>query len=223
MWIVTKASLVAILLAILAGVVWRYNLPFAELRDLIQERTDRLGLFVSTVIFVVLYCLISIVPIPGREVFKLSAAVVFGYFSIIAVWLGEVAAGVAGYALSRFGGFELVKWLGGARVASFNEKLHGATWKSITVLRIVPITPYRFFNFGAGLVNLRFVPYLVGTAIGCLVRTAFFQVIFVKFSDVLIERGVSVREIFFASIFFGSIMILTWVIMYRRKNRRRAG
>jgi uncharacterized membrane protein YdjX (TVP38/TMEM64 family) len=221
-WIVTKPILVAILLAILGAVVWRYNLPFAELREVIQTHTDRLGLALSLGLFVVLYCVISIVPIPGREVFKLVAAVVFGYWSITAVWWGEMAAAVAGFALSRFGGYELVKWFGGERVMVFNDKLQGAGWWAICLLRIVPITPYRFFNFGAGLVDVRFGPYFWGSALGTLVRTAFFQIIFVKFSDVLVTRGVSVRDIFFASILFGGSMILIWLALHRRSRRQGA-
>lgn len=222
-WIVAKAIAVTTLLGILAVLVWRYNLPFADFRDMIQAKTDRLGLVVSTLIFVVLYCLISTAPIPGREVFKLAAAVVFGFFSIIAVWLGEVAAAVVGYVLSRVGGYELVSMLGGRRVTDFNERLHHASWQTVFFLRVIPITPYRFFNFGAGLTDLRFAPYWWGTVTGVLVRTAFFQCLFVIFGDALVERGVSVREVFFASIFFGSTMILIWIAMHRRRARRKKG
>ncbi|MDP8223638.1 MAG: VTT domain-containing protein [Candidatus Lernaella stagnicola] len=219
-WIVAKALLVVVFLAILAVLVWRHNLPFADLRDMIRVETDKLGLFLSTLLFIVLYMLISTVPIPGREVFKLAAAVTFGYFSIVAVWWGEVLAGVVGFGLARFGGFELVKFLGGARVTDFNDTLRGATWKSITFLRIIPITPYRFFNFGAGLLDVRFGPYLSGTVLGTLVRTAIFQIIFVLFSDILIRQGVSIREVFFASIVFGSLMILSWIVLHRRRRKQ---
>jgi len=195
---------------------WRYDVPLAELSD----RTAGLDPVFSWVAFVAVYTLISIFPVPGRDVAKIVAVELFGYASIVAVWLGELVAAVGSYWLARLGGHDLVRLLLGSRAESVDRKLARASAWTVFLWRVHPLVPYRYFNLSAGLVRLSFRPFLVGSVPGMLLRTAGFQVVFVLFGEKLGATGVTTWQIFLFSTVLVPLMVAGWWAMrYRRRSR----
>lgn len=197
---------------------WRYNVPLAEL----SERTSGLDPRLSWVVFVAVYTLISIFPVPGRDVAKIVGVELFGYASIVAVWLGELAAAAGSYWLARLGGHDLVRMLLGSRAETVDRKLARASAWTVFLWRIHPLVPYRYFNLSAGLVRLSFRPFVVGSVPGMLLRTAAFQVVFVLFGERLGETGVTTWQIFLFSTVLVPLMVgIWWGLRYRRRARAR--
>ncbi len=206
-------------LFLIAGgcLAWRYNLPLAELGD----RSATWNASWSFGAFIVLYSAISIFPVPGRDVAKIIGAELFGYSSILAVWIGEIAAAICAYGIARSGGHDLLRVLLGKRVSQLDRKLETASAWTIFILRIIPLTPYRYFNLCAGLVRLPFRPYLLGSIPGMLLRTALFQIAFVRLGDTLAAHGVTTWQVFVVStILVPSMLGVWWWLRSRRGHRK---
>jgi uncharacterized membrane protein YdjX (TVP38/TMEM64 family) len=215
-WIVAKFALVAGGFVIFGILARRYNLPLQEIAD----RAPVYGAPALWAAIVGLYAIVSVLPAAGRDLLKFLAAAVLGWWSIIAIWLGELLAAAAGFGVTRFGGRDFVELMMGQRIVGLNEKLRGATWRSILVLRLLPVTPYRYMNYAAGLVDVPFGPYMWGSAIGMLLRTAFFQILFTVFADRLKAWGVTLWQTFVFSLCLVPAMILVWWIVQRVRRAR---
>ncbi len=203
-------------LVILGLLARRYNYTFAAVSAYLRSFDPLL----SGALLALVYALISIVPVPLRDILKIAGAQVFGFVgSTVIIWVGEMTAAAASFALSRLAGKDLIDQLLGRHLARFNEKLQRADWKTITWLRILPVTPYRHFNFAAGLVELRFGPYFAGSALGMLVRTAFYQLLFTKLAAELTARGVTTWQFFLFSTVF-VVVVLGGLWWYTRRRKR---
>ena len=213
-----KAAAAAAILVVLGMLAWRYNMPLSEL----EERAYEIGILKVWLIFIFSFVAINVLPIPGRDLFKLAGATLFGYGSIAAMWAGEMLAAVVSFWVARLGGYDLVRWLFGKRLLAMNDRLQKATWRSIFIIRIIPVTPYRIFNFAAGVVNLSFTAYFWGSLWGTLIRAGIIQLLIVPFDDALKTRGTTVWEVYLVSLILVPVMFSGLWLMQRR-GRRRAG
>ena len=211
-----KLILAVAALVILGLLTRRYNCTFAEVTAKLRQY-DPLP---AGLALTVGYALASIIPIPLRDILKFAAAQVFGFLaSTLIIWTGEIIAAAACFWIARLAGKDFIDQLFGARLATFNAKLKGAGWRTVAWLRVLPITPYRQFNFAAGLVDLRFGPYLAGSALGVLVRTAIMQALFTRLASLLVVYQVTLWQFFLASIAFVLTMGLGFWWYVRRGNR----
>lgn len=208
------------LIAVLAGLfalAWRYNLPLAELRTLVAG----IPATWQHVAFIALYALVSVAPVPGRDVVKLTGAFLYGgLFSGFLVYLGELGAAAAAWVLGRALGRDLVERLLRGRLQVMQDKIRGATWTHIALLRVFPGTPYRFMNYAAGVSEVRGAPYFIGTAAGTLPRTLAFQLLFASAGDTLAKRGVTTFQVVLVSVGFAVLVGLVLLIRQNRKSRQ---
>jgi uncharacterized membrane protein YdjX (TVP38/TMEM64 family) len=218
-WILAKFITLLAFFVTLGYLAWQYDVPLADF----LARTEPYGALTLWAAVVGLYAVVSVIPMPGRDLLKLLAAGLFSYWSIAAIWLGEMGAAILGFGLTRFGGHDLVRWLFGNQLDKYAQRLDRASWRSICVLRILPVTPYRYFNYAAGLVDLRFGPYLVGSAIGMFIRTAFYQILFALFAEELTNRGITLWETFVFSLILVPSLLVIWWVGARVKKALRPG
>lgn len=191
-----------------------WDISLASLRD--QVGAYPLG--IAVFVFAGLYCFISVVPIAGRDIFKLVAAMLWGWWlSTLIVFAGEMLAALVAFVLARVLGKDLLDQLFGDRLKSSYQRLNRAGVRNVILLRILPITPYRYFNYTAGVTDLDLAPYLVGSAVGIFIRTLFFQTLFSLFANQLIERGVTLPQILLFSLLLTAVMFFFW-ILYNRKS-----
>ena len=177
----------------------------------------------AILVFGGLYAFVTVAPVPGRDVFKLVAAAVWGvWLSTFSVVLGEMIAAVVAFFLARMLGKELIDKIFGARLTTLYEKLNKAGFRNMLILRVLPITPYRMFNFAAGVTDLPFWPYFFGSLIGIFIRTLFFQSLFAVFGDYLAKKGVTIGQILAVSLLMAFIMIPSFILYNRRKTKRNA-
>ena len=151
------------LLPVAAIVVW-LNALF--------ERLGPLGLLVFEVLYVVVAVLLG-----PAWLLALVAGLSFGLAKgILVVWVAAtVAAGLA---------FLIARYLARSRVekiARSNENFGAVDraiaksgWKVVLLLRISPFFPYTIANYLYGLTAVRFVPYLLATAVGILPMVAIY-------------------------------------------------
>ncbi|HPM76242.1 MAG TPA: VTT domain-containing protein [bacterium] len=204
-------------LTILGVFAYRYNYELETVKAYLYT----FNTLTATVIYTLLYFVVSVVPAPGaRDTFKLVGPMRFGFLgSVLLVWIGEMLAAAISFPIGRWAGRDLLEQLFGARMIRLNERLKGANWQSIAFLRLLPVIPYRHFNFSAGLVDLRFGAYLLGSAVGILGRTAFFQFLFAVAMDYLIARGVTILQLYVVSVFLVPLMLGIFFLFGRKRKK----
>jgi len=218
LWAFGKLLIVTGALAFLGWLAWRYNMTLGEVKDYLASIRTLPAVF----FFIFAYGFVSIVPLPGaRDALKLAGALRFGFIgSVILVWAGEMIAAAASFPLGRWGGKDLLDRLLGRQLASLNERIAGADWRSIVFLRVLPIVPYRYFNFASGLVDLNYLTYLGGSAVGILLRTAFFQFLFTVLMDTMVDAGITTAQIYIFTLILVPVMLLCFWLYTKKRNAK---
>lgn len=124
------------------------------------------GSWVRWVAAVVGVAVALLTPI-SRTALSVLLGAVAGFPAGLAVALsGGLLGGLAGFALSRRLGREAMTSLAGARLARLDRTVSERGFVSVLVARIMPVPPFVFVSYAAGLSGVRLGPYLLGTAIG---------------------------------------------------------
>ena len=148
-------------------------LPVGKVVVKLDQILDRLGPW-GIVAFVLVY-VVNAVALGPAWLFALAAGLAFGLVrgGLIVWFSATIAAGIA---------FLVARYLARHRVEKFarkNEKFEAVDraiaksgWKVALMLRISPLLPYTIANYLYGLTAIRFVPYMIATAIGIVPMVA---------------------------------------------------
>ena len=217
------AAKFALLIALMAGLgalAWRYNVPL----DVLREKMAGVWPLLRYPAYVGLFTLVSIAPVPARDVVKLTGAFLFGgVVSGFLVFTGEMCATAVSWVMGRALGKDFIDRLLAGRLQSMQDKIAGATWWQIALLRVFPGTPYRFFNYAAPVTDVRPWPLFLGCAAGTLPRTMFFQVLFGAVGEKLTRRGTTTFEVFAISILFAAGALGFWWVWSRLRKKTDSG
>jgi uncharacterized membrane protein YdjX (TVP38/TMEM64 family) len=116
---------------------------------------------------VVLGVAVALLTPISRTALSVLVGAVAGFPAGLAVALsGGLLGGLAGFTLSRWLGREAVAHLAGARLARMDRVLSERGFVSVLAARIMPVAPFVFVSYAAGLSGVRLAPYLLGTAVG---------------------------------------------------------
>ena len=135
-------------------------------------RLGPLGLLVFEILYVV-----NAVLLGPAWLFALVAGLAFGLVKgILVVWIAATVAAGAAFLIARYLARSRVE-----KVARKNENFEAVDraiakngWKVVLLLRISPFFPYTIANYLYGLTAVRFVPYLLATAVGILPMVAIY-------------------------------------------------
>jgi uncharacterized membrane protein YdjX (TVP38/TMEM64 family) len=108
-----------------------------------------------------------------RTPFTLSAGLLFGPVTGIAIAISAttVSAALAFLLVRAIGRDAIAARLTHPAVAAVNRRLARRGWLAIGSLRLMGPVPFPVVNFCAGVSSIRFVPYLIATAVGVLPGT----------------------------------------------------
>jgi uncharacterized membrane protein YdjX (TVP38/TMEM64 family) len=116
-------------------------------------------------VFIAAYAVGCVFAIPAT-IYIIAAAVLFGWKlgGLYAVIGGSIGA-YACFELGKFFGGDVLHRLGerGRRVATH---LHHAGFKSLLIMRLIPIFPFVMLNYGAGLAGIKSRDFIFATVIG---------------------------------------------------------
>ena len=111
----------------------------------------------------------------SRTALSLLVGAVAGFPAGVVVALcGGLLGGLAGFALSRWLGREAVTRLAGARLAAVDRVVSERDFVWVLAARIMPVTPFVFVSYAAGLSGVRLGPYMLGTAVGLVPWSVFY-------------------------------------------------
>lgn len=120
----------------------------------------------APLIFILVFAIKSVIPFP-TSILALAAGLVFGpfYGALYAIIGSVVSAAIAYQVAKRLGRDFVVKVLGQkTKILDRLAEMHGL--QVVLFFRIVPSLPFDVFNLGAGLSNIRYRDFLLGTLIG---------------------------------------------------------
>ena len=118
------------------------------------------GIVIFPMLLLMVACAVVFGPLPG-----------FVYSST-----GLLASAALNYGIGAWLGREAVLSLLGTRFSATRTALMRRGLITVAVVRAVPMSPFALFSLAAGASDIRFVDYLVGTAIGIMVPVAVMSV-----------------------------------------------
>jgi uncharacterized membrane protein YdjX (TVP38/TMEM64 family) len=165
----------AVVALLAAGIVvaWRWRGLFAPF-----GLTEVLGGNpLAPLVFLALHIAASLFFVP-RTLLALGAGLVFGiWWGIVWAALGSVLGAGAGFLAARYirSGFAGPAWLarsaGQVRLAALMARAEHGGWRTVAVLRLVPLIPHSLTNYALGLTLLPLGAYAFGSLIGQLPLT----------------------------------------------------
>ena len=162
-----RLSALLVLLLVSVVVALTVDLPSAvELR----MRIDSYG-WAAPVMFVGLYALITLVPVP-KNVLSAAGGLVFGLLAgIVLVWVAATLGALAAFGLGRLLGRDAVERLTSTRVQRVDDLIARRGLLAVILVRLVPVVPFTAINYTAGLTGVQLWQYAVGTAVGIVPGT----------------------------------------------------
>ncbi len=132
------------------------------------------GTLIGIVFFVVLYLLRSFVLFPATGL-TVAAGFLFGpWLGLAVVIVAANASAMLTYAIGRwFGTRSTTGHRGDGRVARYRVRLHERTFETVLVMRLL-LLPYDVVSYLAGVLRVRPLPFLAGTAVGSIPATVAF-------------------------------------------------
>lgn len=155
-----------LLLVAAVAALWFTPLRGYFTRDHVRSAVEQFrGAWYGPIVFILAYAIGCVFAIPAT-VFVVSAGFIWGWllggtYSMI----GGVLGATASFLVGRYLGDGLLHRFGrvGQRVA---KQVDHAGFKSLLILRLIPIFPFAVLNYGAGVAGVRFVDYVFATALG---------------------------------------------------------
>ena len=143
--------LVAVLIvgAIAAAWHWRDEFDPLVLAQLIR------GYPAAPLVFLALHVVASLTFLP-RTLLGFAAGIVFGvWWGLLWASLGGVVGAVAGFLIARYihaGLFERARW---TRFTVLLERAERGGWRTVTLIRLVPVIPHSLANYALGLTRVK--------------------------------------------------------------------
>jgi uncharacterized membrane protein YdjX (TVP38/TMEM64 family) len=140
---------------------------------------QQLGFFLESIgfwaplMFVVIYVVGVCLFLPGTLLTAMGAAIFGPYWGFLYVWTGAMIGAGLAFLIGRYLGRDFAASLIGDKLKRFDDAIERNGFATVLYLRLMyfPFTP---MNFGMGLTKVRFLDYLLGTALGILVGTFIF-------------------------------------------------
>ena len=159
---------IAVVLLLAGAVAAIYFTPLRDqlTRDNIRDFVSRLrGVWYGPILFILAYAIGCVVAVPA-SVFILAAGFIWGWklggtYALIGGLLGASASFLVG----RFVGEGLLDRFG--RIGrAVSKQVDHAGFRSLLVLRLIPLFPFAVMNYGAGVAGVQFGHFVAATAIG---------------------------------------------------------
>jgi uncharacterized membrane protein YdjX (TVP38/TMEM64 family) len=164
-----RAGQALVALAIVGGIIaswhWRREFDPILLAEVIRAHPA------APLVFLALHLVASLTFLP-RTLLGFAAGIVFGvWWGLVWASLGGVIGAVAGFLLARYihaGLFERARW---TRFTALLARAERGGWRTVAVIRLVPIIPHSLANYALGLTRVRLGDYALGSLLGQLPTT----------------------------------------------------
>ncbi|MBR9676797.1 TVP38/TMEM64 family protein [Candidatus Woesearchaeota archaeon] len=168
----------------------------------------------AILIFITLMIFGAIINVPS-PLFYVASGMAFGaYFGTMISVLGAVLASIIVFGFSRALGEEVVKKVLKEKFKRFHKILDNNGLEIILISRLTPFSPYNAVNYAAGVTNISFKDYFVGTLIGIIPKVFAFNYLSSPYT-------VYWSGEFFMMSFVFLLVLFYWPAHYWRKEKRK--
>ncbi|MBO1418328.1 TVP38/TMEM64 family protein [Streptomyces sp. FH025] len=138
---------------------------------------DRMPGYWFAPLFTAVYAVGTLAFVP-RPALNAAAGLLLGIQQGVALAvLGTTLGAALAFALGRGLGREALRpYLRGRVLGALDRRLSDQGFRSVLVLRLLPGMPFQAGNYGAAFSGIRFLPFLLATAIGVVPTTAVYVV-----------------------------------------------
>lgn len=164
----TRAWLVRLLLvvALLVGLWYGYQAGWLE-PEAVRRRVAQAGVW-GPVVFVAIYAVLALLPVPLGLFTVLAGAVFGGLWGVVVVWVGAMLGSLAGFFLARSTIRPALQPVIDQHRSSVWRYLEGTGFVPVLTIRLMPVAPFMAVNYVAGATGIPLVSYVLGTAVGIL-------------------------------------------------------
>lgn len=195
---------IAIAVAVFAALVLAWaNSPFAEPERLVGALDTIADRPWAPALMVVLFVLGGLVAFPVSVLIVATVAMFDSWGGAVIAGLGALASAVVTYMIGRQIGAGTVRRFIGPRINRIRRSLADQGVVTVATVRLVPVAPFTFVNLVAGAAGLRFIDYVVGTAIGLLPGLI-----------VLTALGRQIVELFSRPSLFGAAVFVGFLLLW---------
>jgi len=183
---------------------------------LLQDSLAQLPIFVSALLYVVLYITVTFFIFFSKDIFWFIGALLFGPFlSASLICIAELTNAVILFHLSRFLGRGYVEKRLSDKYRTLDRKLSGLNLFWLLVFRAAPLVPYRFMDLAAGLTGIRFRKYFVAVFFGTPLKMFWIQYIIYAVGKSIINNPFALMEYFLGNrtLFLFSFLYVILVVM----------
>lgn len=221
-----KSKIRFLFLVVALGLIWYLSRYVKIDIQSVEDYLKSLPVIYSSVIYVLLYVVVTFFIFFSKDVFWLAGAVIFGaYLSGLLVCIAEVINAFVLFGLARRMGRDYVEVKLGRKYHGIDEKLGKLSFFWIFVFRAAPLIPYRFMDLGAGLTSISFRRYLTAVIFGSPFKVFWIQYILAGVGAAvfnnpskLIEYFMKDKMIFSLSLVYPLLAILVVWKLLPRKN-----
>jgi uncharacterized membrane protein YdjX (TVP38/TMEM64 family) len=167
-----------IFLLILLLLLWYLGRKFPLDSYPLEEYLKKTPLFLSGVVFVVLYITVTFFLWLSKDIFRFLAALLFGaYYSTLFVFIAECANAVILFNLARYLGSDFVEGSLKGKKGNWPERLSKVNFLWLFLFRAVPLLPFRFLDLACGITRMSFKRYMLAVILGSPLRIFWLQYI----------------------------------------------
>jgi len=169
-WIILACWLLAF--AAYQWYAWQHDLsPLDVVRRLIAFFGTG---FYGPLVFIAIYILRPLLLFPAT-LLTIAAGFVFGpILGVILIVIGSNASALLAYAIGRFFGQGFLgEGKSGGIVQRYTVRMRDHSFETVFIMRLI-FLPYDLVNYLAGFLRIRWVPFIVATALGALPGTLAF-------------------------------------------------
>jgi len=202
----TKWTRIAILAVVGVSIVafflspWRDAIDVEGLREVLDQFSE---IWYGPIVFIAIYIVGCVLFLPA-SVFIVVAGVVWGWkFGGLYALIGGSLGAFTCFELGRYVLGDLAWKLLARRGPKLAALLGRADFRSLFMLRLVPLLPFPVFNYGAGLTAVRARDFYLSTVLGIAAPT--FVIAFS--SDALLSGELSGQEAFRRLLIVGSLLL----------------
>lgn len=127
----------------------------------------------APIVYICLYIVATLFFLPGLPV-TVIAGIAFGpVFGVVYVWIGATLGVSFAFLASRYVARDIVEgWVSGNNLfKKIDEKVEQEGWRILMFTRLVPIFPFNLQNYAYGLTKIKFLTYVLVSAIFMLPGT----------------------------------------------------
>ncbi|MBU2634623.1 MAG: VTT domain-containing protein [Nanoarchaeota archaeon] len=183
-----------------------YDLVNSDIDGIISMVNSFGGL--SMLIFVAIVIIeVVIAPIPGM-IFNVAGGITFGPFlgAVLSI-IGNVIGATICYFLARnLGGHYIEKLIDEKRLRFFYKYTHKHGYWVLFLLRLNPVTSSDIFSYFAGLINMKYRDFILGTTLGLIPLMfvlSYFGDYFIKDSPLFTLFFLILAALYFLVFFYG--------------------